>query len=400
MAFRRKNKKKVATTIDEPVREAVQGDVPVPPKGELAPLPEGAVHSPVTIAFFALLLIGSAMCVLLIFWSYVGDAFLAALFASMFLAPYRWMCRKLGKRRWIAAIAVCLLIVLLVAVPLTFLVTSLANEASHVFATAKDTVTPAKVEEWFFGEGWLARNVRIVASRIGVDYSPETLRRGSQNVVGAVAKFLYDQANVLIANVLKFLFHFLIMLLMVFYLLVDGRRLKEFLFRLSPLPDDEDNLLLDRFTTVGRGILLGNVVSALSQGLSCGVAMVVVGLPSPVLWGVVISILAFLPLVGSGLVTIPAAIILIANGHFWKGALFLAWCTGIGFLIDNVAKARLIGKQTEMHDFMVFLSVLGGISVFGFLGVLYGPLLVVLFTTLAELYEKRYNAPLAPKLRS
>lgn len=206
-------------------------------------------------------------------------------------------------------------------------------------------------------------------------------------------------AGSLVNRTLGLAFHFVIVLVCVFYLLVDADRLRQFAFRLSPLPDDEDALLADKFGEVARGILVGNGIGSVLQGLFGGIAMSFVGLPSPAFWGAVMSLLAFLPIIGISVVTVPASIYLLLIDRPLAAIGFFAFCTAQGLFIENVVKTRLIGKRTRMHDLLVLLSILGGISMFGLIGLLYGPLLVAAFLTLSELYFRVYHARLAETFR-
>ncbi|MCB9649179.1 MAG: AI-2E family transporter [Deltaproteobacteria bacterium] len=116
-----------------------------------------------------------------------------------------------------------------------------------------------------------------------MEYTPDSVRHAISTTAAAVAKAVYTQLNALVSNALAALFHFIIIVLMLFYILMDGRRFKRYLFRLSPLPDEEEELIVTKFADVGRAILFGNGIGSALQGVLGGVAMAVVGLPSPVL---------------------------------------------------------------------------------------------------------------------
>jgi predicted PurR-regulated permease PerM len=213
-----------------------------------------------------------------------------------------------------------------------------------------------------------------------------------------VASFIYEQVNTILSNVLRAVFHFAMIMVAVFYLLIDGARLKRFLFRLSPLPSREEELLATKFSDVGRAILVGNGVGSVLQGTFGGLMMWAFGLSSPVLWGTVMSIFAFLPLIGISVVTIPSALYLLIIGRTGAAIAFFVICSTVSLLIENVLKTKLIGSHMQMHDLLIFLSLIAGITTFGVIGILYGPLLVTLFLTLAELYEAHYRRRFATHL--
>ena len=111
------------------------------------------------------------------------------------------------------------------------------------------------------------------------------------------------------------------------------------------------------------------------------------------------SIFAFLPLIGIGIVTVPSTIYLIATEKYWTAAIFFGFCSTMSLLVENVLKTKLIGDQMKMHNLLIFLSILGGIGTFGIIGILYGPLLVMLFLTFVELYQRNYKHRISAVLR-
>jgi predicted PurR-regulated permease PerM len=344
--------------------------------------------------FYALFLAGAGV-VLWLLAGYLNDGVVALLLAGITLPLHRRLERLLKGRRAIAAVLSTVLVAFAVLGPIVFLAVSLSSEASGWVAGARDAVTIDKLQDVLFGEGFVPSRVRELARLVGVEYTPEAVKKLVGSATGAIAGFLYEQANTFLANSLKFFFHFALTLLAYFYLLVDGARLKAWALRMSPLPADEVVFLGDKFLSVGRATLLGNGVASFAQGLLVGIAMTVADIPSAVLWGTVVVVAAFLPMVGNSLVTIPAALYLYADGRPAAAAIFFAFVTAQGLLLDNVVKTRLMGRDMRMHDLLIFTSVLAGIGAFGLLGVLYGPLVVALFLALAELYERHYRSSLA-----
>lgn len=124
-----------------------------------------------------------------------------------------------------------------------------------------------------------------------------------------------------------------------------------------------------------------------------------VGLPSPLLWGVVMTVFAFLPLVGITIVVIPAFFVLLFRGDTSTALLFLAFCLTTGTIVENIVKTKLMGSAMRMHDLLVFLSIIGGLGAFGVIGFIYGPLIAMLFITLHGLYESHYLPQIAHKFR-
>jgi predicted PurR-regulated permease PerM len=354
------------------------------------PAPEPDRGDALAVVFFLTLFITSIISIGWLFRGFWTDIILALVFAALSRGLYARVVQW-TRRPYVAATLVCALIVILVAIPTVFLIISLSAEAANAIELTRSSVSLDRLEELMFGEGWLADNVRKLSELSGIEITPRSVKNLVSGAAGAVAQLVYEGVNDLLTNVLSGIFHFLILIAVVFYLLVDGERFRTFVFRLSPLPTAHEELLLDKFGDVGRAILFGNGIGSAIQGVLGGMAMAAVGLPSSVLWGTVMTIFAFLPLVGITFVVIPATAYLALTGKYLSAVGFFVFCGLMALIVENVVKTRLMGSHMQMHDLLIFLSVIGGLAMFGLLGILYGPLLVTLFLTLAQLYETGYK---------
>jgi predicted PurR-regulated permease PerM len=305
---------------------------------------------------------------------------LVALFWGTFQRIRGWV-----RRPWLASGLTCAWIVLVVAIPVSIVGYSLAVEALAAFdATRQVIASPADVAR-------LLERARQSLGALGFTVTDEHVAQLAFDSASYVRDLVIDQATLALNNGLAVVVHFTITIVIVLYLFVDGPRLKRFAFDLSPLPNDEEELLVQRFVGVSRGILVGNGVGSLLQGVLGGIAMWVVGVPAPILWGAVMTLFAFLPILGISLIVIPAALYLILTGKVITGVAFFLFCMLQALVLENVVKTRLIGSQTRMHDLLVFLSIVGGLAGFGIFGLVYGPLIAVGFTTMADLYRRTYR---------
>ncbi len=337
--------------------------------------------------FFFALFFGSFIALMYLFWAFINDLIIALLIAGLSYPMQRWLRPKVGNRGYLAAGLVTGLIVIIISVPTMFLATTLSVEAA---AAVAPVMTAEKIKDFLFGESAAAKYLRLVADTAGVEYNQDSVRAAIVSNATNIATFINDQANALVQSIFSGAFHFIIIVVFVFYFLLDGRRFKRFVFRLSPLPDEEEELLARKFAAVGKATLFGNGIGSLLQGILGGLAMWAVGLPAPVLWGTVMTVLAFLPLVGISFVVIPATLYLLIDGQVWAALLFFAFCGTQALIMENIVKTRLIGTHIKMHNLVVFMAIIGGIATFGIIGILYGPLIVVWFLTMCELYLDRY----------
>ncbi len=365
----------------------------MPPKVDSAH-PTGAV------VFFFAVFVASLFAFVYVLWDFATDVVLGFLIAAICRPLYLRALNGLHGKAWLAAGLVTSLVGIMVAVPAIYLVTSLSQQAAAAYVIVHDSLEGPAVQEALRGEGWFGRRAEGVFNLFGVEYSAETVRAGASNLVRAAAALLSTQLNAIVANVLAVFYHFAMMLVVVYYGLLDGPSFKRRMFDLSPLPDVEEELIVQKFKDVGIAILLGNGVASLMQGALGGLAMWFAGLSSPVFWGVIIAIFAFLPLIGTNVVVVPATIYLIMDDRWVVAVVFFVFTNLQGMFIDNIVKTKLMGDRMQMHTLLVFLALLGGIAAFGFAGLLYGPLVAALFVTVVELYERVYRLQLFARSRN
>ncbi len=344
--------------------------------------------SPMQVRYFLLVLLISLFFfgrILLPFWSILVLSFLlSSFFRPAYLFLTRWLPNTLS------SILTCLLITAIVFVPLIFFIGALSNEALSVYQWGRDSRVWLKLQI-IIQESPLISQTRQFLGELGVDFEPSQISENLADFVKIVGLMLYNQASSWAANIMQFLFLFVMMILVIFFLLIDLPKLVDFLIRMSPLPDDEDRLLVRKFQEIATAVLLGNGICGLIQGILGGAVFSILGLNSPILWGFVMAVLAFLPIFGIGLVMVPAALILMLTERIGAGLFLLCFYMLLSFGVEYLLKPKLVGTRVQMHTLLVFLSIIGGISVYGILGIIYGPLIITAFLTLSEIYLKKYD---------
>lgn len=338
--------------------------------------------------FFFVIFILSILLLGWVLWPFWQLLILAFLLAGIFRPIYSWHLRWMSP--WLASLLTCFLIVLIVFIPLTFCIGALSSETLTVYQLMKNTQLLVKLQE-FIQNNTLMREAQEVLANLGINFDPTDLTGTVSKVAGAVGLFIYNQASVWAANIMSFVLQFCILILVVYFLLIEMDRLLNFMIKLSPLPDDQDRLLVEKFMEIAGAILVVNGISGLFQGMLGGVYFAVLGLKSPVLWGSVMAVLAFLPIFGIGLVLIPTAIILLAIGDPVQAIITVIFYLFLSLTVEYLLKPKFVGDHVRMHTLLVFLAIIGGMSVFGVLGIIYGPLIVTGFLTLSELYMNVYR---------
>lgn len=332
------------------------------------------------VSFFFLLFFVVSVAVFFIFQPFLTAIVAAAILTALFKRPYHFLESVFRGRRGLSAFLTCLLVVLIIVTPL-FLVLSLAiNEASNLYNTVTEEATLQSTVEQFLGG---------VQSIPYVSMFVDTVAFDQERLVAEVKNLSQHALGILQATyqgIAHFVFWVFIMFFTLFYFLIDGKRALHALMRLSPLKNEHDKLLVEKFISISRATLKGTIVIGAIQGLIGGLAFWIAGVPSPAIWGIVMIILSVVPSFGTAIVWLPAGLILLALGHIWEGAFVLGIGAGVISLIDNILRPKLVGQDTQMHPLMVFFATIGGLSLFGLPGFIIGPIIIALFLALFEIY--------------
>ncbi len=323
-----------------------------------------------------------------VLWPFWQQLILAFLLAGIFRPVYLWLRRWVSP--WMASLLTCGLVVVIVFVPLTFCVGALSSEALNLFHWGRDSNLLIKLQQSLQNNTLLSRAQEVLAG-FGLNFAPSDVTGLISDLSKTAGMFIYGKASGWAANIMSFLVQFCILIMVIFFLLIEIDRLVAFLIRLSPLPAEQDQLLMNKFMEIAGVILVGNGISGVVQGVLGGLFFSFLGLNSPVLWGSVMAVLAFLPIFGIGGVLVPTAGILLLNGKVGQAILTLVFYAVLAFSVEYLLKPRFVGRQVKMHTLLVLLAILGGMSLFGILGIIYGPLIVTAFLTLSEIYLKEYK---------
>ncbi|MEA3428409.1 MAG: AI-2E family transporter [Thermodesulfobacteriota bacterium] len=295
-----------------------------------------------------------------------------------------------------ASFLTCILIFFVVLVPIGFFVGILSKEAHDFYITAKDALLNDQIKVLISNSGLLEK-ANLVLTHFNIELTGEALNKAISEIGKIVGLFLYEQARLIASNTLAFFVNIFLMLLVVYFLLIDGSRLLSFITELSPLPKEQDEKLIQKFKDMAGAVLIGNGVCGLIQGILGGSVFMLFGLRSPFLWGVIMSLLAFLPIVGIGVIFIPAAIYLFLKGRIAAAIFFVVFYIILSGTIEYIFKPKIVGQRVKMHTLLVFFSIIGGLKLFGILGIIYGPLVVTAFLTLTDIYHASYRKLLGPK---
>jgi predicted PurR-regulated permease PerM len=308
--------------------------------------------------------------------------FMAGLFAAMVSPIYDWLTEKLNGRENLASILTVVSIVLLVLIPLIALITVIIAQAISV----GQSVTP-----WV--QGFIDEPTAVTGLLEKMPYYENILPyraiiiEKAGELVGAVSSFLINSLSSFTKLTMSVVFSSIIMLYVMFYFLTMGDVLLEKILFFLPLNDHDEQRLLVRFTSVTRATIKGTLIIGMMQGTICGLAFAIASIEGPVFWGSVMAVMSVVPAFGTAIIWLPALIILALTGDFTGVIILGVLCGAVAGNLDNIVRPRLVGKDTEMHDLFVLFGTLGGLTMFGLLGIIIGPIIAALFITIWEIYE-------------
>jgi predicted PurR-regulated permease PerM len=307
--------------------------------------------------------------------------FLAGLFSALSHPLYRRFERWYGKRRVWASLSTLAVLVIVVILPLAGLVGVVTTQAIKV----GDTITPW-VQRHLSEPDAISTTIKSLPFIDDIEPYRNLILEKAGEIVSLTSDFLVRRLRAATLGTANFLFMLFLMLYSMFFFLMDGDKLINKILYYLPLSDRDERRMLDKFTAVTRATLKGVAVIGILQGGLAGLAFAVVGIKSSVFWGTLMAVLSVIPGIGSALVWGPAVIILAATGSFIKAAALGAFCIAVVGSIDNLLRPVLVGKDTQMHELLILFGTLGGIVMFGIVGVVVGPIIAALFVTVWEIY--------------
>jgi predicted PurR-regulated permease PerM len=311
---------------------------------------------------------------------------LAGIFSAMAQPLYRRMEKSLGGRSSLASILTLTLLTLVFIIPLTALLGIFAAQAMKIAHSAR-----ALMERTMGQQGsCLDLMGALPLSGILEEYGDVILQRAG-DLASRAGSIIVDKVSSITVFTIQSVFMFFVFLYTMFFFLKDGRRILDRFLAFLPMPEGMEKRLLDKFTSVARATLKGVLLIGLLQGGLAGLAFWMVGIEGPVFWGAIMALLSIIPAVGSALVWAPAAIILALSGDYLRAAFLLVFCGMIVGSVDNLLRPWLVGRDTRMHELMIFFGTLGGLGMFGVTGFILGPVIAALFITVWDIYAENFS---------
>lgn len=304
------------------------------------------------------------------------------------------LTRLLKGRRTVSAVLMCVAVTLVIILPLIYFSIVLGGELTKTYKTVSALVEDSGSLEAGLSESPVLSlvwdQVREYERLTGTDV--KSMVTGSVKEIG---RWLLSEGTVVAQNVVVGLFQIILMMVCIFYFFQEGERVVVWIEHALPLTQRQQRMVFQRFDEVVTASVEGNTIVALLEGTVGGLAFLITGLPTPALWGAIMGLLAYVPAVGASLVWVPGALYLWFIGAYWKMAI-VCIAGGIIAVIDQVLRTILVGDRSKLHPLLVFFSVLGGLRVFGILGIVAGPLIVAIGRAMLDIYRLEQTGTLEP----
>ncbi|CAN5287990.1 AI-2E family transporter [soil metagenome] len=338
-------------------------------------------------AFFLALLILVTLAFVGLLREFLEPVFWAAALAIVFYPMQEKFADAMGGRRRLAAAASLTVIIVVVILPLTLVGFAVIQEAASLFERiqAGDIALGRPLR-------WAEQQLPALNDALGrFNLDIARLREGLSSLALSSGQWLASRALALGQNAVRFAIMLALMLYLLFFFLRDGRSIIAAIVHTLPLGDERERNLLSRFAQVSRATIKGTFIIGAIQGSIGGMAFWALGIDGAVLWGVVMAILSLLPVGGSAIVWVPAALVLIASGDLVRGLILFGVGGLIIGLIDNLLRPMLVGRDTRMPDYLILLSTLGGLTLYGLSGFVIGPVIAALFLTVWQMFAAEYG---------
>jgi predicted PurR-regulated permease PerM len=331
-----------------------------------------------------------ALAISAVFFQMIRGLFLsvllAGIFAGMTYPLYKRLTRWFRGREILASIATILVVLVLIIVPFTGFLGIVAAEAVEV---------AQGVAPWV--ERQIAQPSELEQRLLGIPFAERLAPYHDQIAVklaefaGNVGTFLVNTIAAGTKGTALFFFQLFVMLYAMFFFLLDGDKLLKRILYLMPMTTEQEIKMVKRFTSVARATIKGTLVIGIVQGGLAGLAFAVVGLKGAAFWGTIMAVLSIIPGVGTALVWVPAVVYLMAIGRFTAAILLFIWCAAVVGTVDNLLRPRLVGKDTKMPDLLILLGTIGGLVLFGAVGIIIGPIVAALFVTVWDIYGEAFK---------
>ena len=340
--------------------------------------------------FFLALLLFIVYQIYLIFSPFVRAIFWSSILAFGFYPIYVRVKNRLIPNETLAAATMTGAIFLLVVPPVILLILNVATQAIQLYQSAADYIRQGRLESLIEQ----IRSLSFVQNLEARIFQWEPLKRNLTEWIlkstQAIGNFATAQAATVTKNLLLVSLNTFLMTVLLFIFLRDGEKIYNFIYQISPLEQRAKKSVFSQINETFSAVIRGQLLTSLTQALVAGIIFWALGLPLPILFAALLFLAALVPVVGASAVWFPLVIYLLTNDQTVKAVILFVLGALVISLIDNVMKPALIGKRTRLPYFLLFFGILGGIKLYGLMGIFIAPVVLSLFFALVRIFQEKY----------
>lgn len=332
-------------------------------------------------------LLAVSLVLLLILKPFLAPIFWACAAAIVFAPVHQRLVSKFNQRDNLAAAATLGIIVTIVIVPVILVAIAVLSQGVNFY----ERLETGEINLEEIVSEIIARFPFVQDLFVRFDVKLDDLQEQVTNAAMAMGTFLTERSLVIGQNAFQFVINIGVMIYLTFFLLRDGRRIAGDVLQAFPLRNDRGRLLFDKFSEAIRAIVEGNIAVAAVQGALGAFVFWVLGIPGPILWGVVMAVFSLIPVIGAALIWVPVALYLFAIGSYLDGIILVAFGALIIGMVDNFFRHKFVERSLKLPDYIVLLTTLGGIALVGIHGFVVGPLVAALFMAFWAMFVREFD---------
>lgn len=341
-----------------------------------------------TKSFLIILVVAVLFVAYLIFRPFLIEMFVAAILVTVFYTPFEKLTKLLKDRKNLSAILMCLILVLIIIIPAAKLISYAGQKSANLYSSTVSFFEENNTSNIFQNELFVSGPLSFL-DLDKINLGGEAFQGTILEVSKKASNMFISGATIVFKETTKFAISLVLIIITMFFFFVDGDKMLRRIMYLSPLPNKHDKIIFNKFRKVSYTIFVSTFVAAGVQGLVGALGFGIVGFP-PLLAGLLVALLSLLPYVGSMILYVPVGLFYLITGDVWQGIFILLWGFLIIGTIDNVVRSYMIKDDAEVNPVFILFSILGGLSLFGFWGIIIGPLIIALMVTVFHIYELEF----------
>ena len=340
--------------------------------------------------FFIALLIFVVYQVFLVFFPFSRAIFWSAILAFGFYPLYEKLRTRLKPNETLAALLMTALIFLIVVPPVVLLIINVTGQAIELYQSATAYVREGQLEKLIEQ----IRSMTVIQKIESHVFQWEPLKQGATEWIlrtsKAIGNFAATQVGTITKNIFLVVLNLVLMSFLLFIFLKDGEKIYQFIYQIAPLEEKNKKSIFKQINETFSAVIRGQLLTSIAQASVAGTIFWILGLPTPILFAAITFFAALIPVVGASAVWLPLVIYLITQNETARAVALFVFGVLVISLIDNIMKPALIGEKTKLPYFLLFFGILGGIKLYGLMGIFIAPVILSLFFALVKIYQEKY----------